>query len=1153
MPKKLLIPLLLLAMITVIVSATSATAVTPTAQAEQTMPDQAPPILPDQGDESPFASYDVIVVRAYYTDRAMLNRLAAWNEPWEVNTAAGYAVVEVTAAEYDRLLLEGYRLEVDEKLTALLNRPQVYLPGQVTGIPGYPCYRTVEETFATAEEIVTNYPNLAEWLDAGDSWEKLAPGGLPGYDMMVLKLTNSAIPGPKPAVFIMAAVHAREYTTAELVTRFAEYLVANYGIDADVTWLLDYHEFHLMLQSNPDGRKQAETGLSWRKNTNNNYCANTNTRGADLNRNFAFQWNCCGGSSGSPCDLTYRGPSPASEPEVQAIQNYVRTNFPDQRPDPLTAPAPPDATGIFLDIHSYSELVLWPWGFTSTVAPNGTALQTLGRKFAYFNGYMPQQAIGLYPTDGSTDDFAYGELGLAAYTFELGTAFFQSCGVFENTILPANMPALLYSGKVARTPYLTPAGPDALNVALSESVISPGTAVNLTATMNDTRFSTNNGIEPSQPIAAAEYYINTPPWITTTTPIAYPMAAADGSFNQTIEAVVATVDTTGLAQGRHILYARGRDAAGNWGPVSATFLYVIDPAVAPIITGQVRAADTGQPLEATVTAGSVGNAPTNPATGIYSIRVISGTYNMTAVPASNLYAAATAPNVYAPDYQTVTQNFFLYPYCTIFSDDVESGNLGWTAQTPWAITSEMSYSPTRSWTDSPGGNYANNRNISLTSQPFDLSGYSGVKLDFWQVCDVELNWDYCYVEVSADGGTSWQTVASYTGAQTAWQAISLPLPQLDGAANGRIRFRFFSDGSIVRDGWHLDDIVLSGAGPGCVNIMAPIASFTSSSPDALGQATQFINTSLGTDNSYTWDFGDGSPGSSTENPTYTYAQPGSYTVTLTASNILGSDVTTGTVAILLPPQASFTHAAIVAVGQPVSFSNTSTGDQLAFTWAFGDGGSSNETNPTHAYASSGTYTVTLTASSPVGADSFSSVVTVQQGPTASFTSSSPDALGEVTTFTNTSSGNSLSFAWDFGDGSPISSTENPTHTYTLPGSYVVTLTATNPIHSDIFTATVAILLPPQASFSSNQPVQLGQTMVFTNTSTGDDLSFSWDFGDGSTAVTTTNPIHLYTSAGTYTVTLTVTNPVGVSVSTQQVVVTELPAFRLFLPVIWGEQ
>ena len=73
------------------------------------------------------------------------------------------------------------------------------------------------------------------------------------------------------------------------------------------------------------------------------------------------------------------------------------------------------------------------------MAPNGPALQTLGRKFAYFNNYTPEQAIGLYPTDGTTDDFGYGDLGVASYTFELGTAFFQDCSTFENTH-PARQP-----------------------------------------------------------------------------------------------------------------------------------------------------------------------------------------------------------------------------------------------------------------------------------------------------------------------------------------------------------------------------------------------------------------------------------------------------------------------------------------------------------------------------------------------------------------------------------------------------------------------------------------------------------------------------------------------------------------------------------------
>ena len=338
------------------------------------------------------------------------------------------------------------------------------LPEQVSGIPGYPCYRTVEETYASAAQIVADHPNLAAWIDIGDSWEKTQPGGLPGYDLMVLRLTNAATPGPKPKLFAMTAIHAREYATAELNTRFAEHLVDNYGVDPDITWLLDNHEIHLLLQSNPDGRKKAESGLSWRKNTDNNDgCIDASRWGTDLNRNFDFQWGCCNGSSGDPCAETYRGPAAASEPETQAVQNYVIAEFPDQRPDDLTTPAPSDATGLFMDIHSYGQLVLWPWGFSTTPPPNAAELQTLGRKFAYFNDYDPAHHIW-YDVDGATDDFAYGRLGLSSFVFEIGTSFFQDCASFQNTILPDNLSALVYAAKSARRPYMSPSGPEALNV-----------------------------------------------------------------------------------------------------------------------------------------------------------------------------------------------------------------------------------------------------------------------------------------------------------------------------------------------------------------------------------------------------------------------------------------------------------------------------------------------------------------------------------------------------------------------------------------------------------------------------------------------------------------------------------------------------------------
>jgi carboxypeptidase T len=599
-----------------------------------------------------------LVVRIYYSDPAELAALSARLDVWAVYPKAGYFVAGVTSAEYFSLLAQGYRVEIDTKQTMALNQPNVLLPGQVDAIPGYPCYRTVEETFTSAQSLVAAYPTLAQWIDVGDSWEKITPGGLAGYDLLVLKLTNQNRPGPKPKLFVMSSMHAREYAPAELNTRYAEYLLTRYGIDPDVTWLLDYSEIHLLLHANPDGRKQAETGLSWRKNTNNNYCANTNSRGVDLNRNYPFHWGGSG-SSGYQCDETYRGPTFSSEPETQAVIAYVQSQYPDVRPDDLTTPAPITTSGIFLDLHSYGDLVLWPWGFTSDVPPNSTVLQTLGRKFAYFNNYTPQQSIGLYPTDGTTDDFAYGTLGVSAYTFEMGSTFFQDCSTFENTIVPDDLAAMLYAAKATRRPYMTPAGPDTLNVTATPTSTLAGATITLTATANDTRYAVGYG-EPTQNIAAARYSIDAPSW--TTGVISYPLAAADGAFNSPIEALTAQINTINLAPGRHTVFIEAQDANGNWGVPTAVFMWV-SAAPDSTLAGFVQRLGGGVPIAGAVIRATLGSTLTletlSQPDGSYRLSVFAGTYRLTA--SKYGYLPAAINNVTARAGLTTTQNITLTP------------------------------------------------------------------------------------------------------------------------------------------------------------------------------------------------------------------------------------------------------------------------------------------------------------------------------------------------------------------------------------------------------------------------------------------------------------------------------------------------------------
>lgn len=534
-----------------------------------------------------------IVARVSYADVADLQRLVAAYDVWSVDRKGRTVVALLDAGEAAALAAEGRTLTILPGETAQVRQPPAAAASVAAGIPGFACYRTVDETYADLAALAAAHPELAQWVDIGDSWRKATLGEPEGADIYALVLTSAAHPGPKPRFFLMAAIHARELTTAETATRFAERLVAGYGRDPEITWLLDYAEVHIVPQANPDGRRIAETGDLWRKNANDNLCAD-GRYGVDLNRNASFKWNVCapgeGCSSANACVETYRGSGPASEPEVQALQGYLESIFPDQRGPLDTDPAPDDAPGLYVSLHSFARQVLFPWdwsqpGTETYRAPNFTQLQTLGRKFGHYYGdYEVCQAPEcLYRLDGSVDDWIYGELGVASYTFELGTAFFQSCAAYETSVVTPTLDALLYAAKAAFAPYTLPAGPDVTAVHLSAPFGVTGT-LGVEALADDGRYRSGPandwGVEPTQPISAARYTLNAPSWISAGA--AYTMAALD-SFDAVTETAVAELDLAGLAQGRHTLFVEAQDGDGNWGPPTAAYLYKV--AAASYVTG----------------------------------------------------------------------------------------------------------------------------------------------------------------------------------------------------------------------------------------------------------------------------------------------------------------------------------------------------------------------------------------------------------------------------------------------------------------------------------------------------------------------------------------------------------------------------------------
>ncbi len=231
-----------------------------------------------------------------------------------------------------------------------------------------------------------------------------------------------------------------------------------------------------------------------------------------------------------------------------------------------------------------------------------------------------------------------------------------------------------------------------------------------------------------------------------------------------------------------------------------------------------------------------------------------------------------------------------------------------------------------------------------------------------------------------------------------------------------------------------------------------------------------------------------------------------------------------------------------AVGQTVQFTDTSTNTPTSWSWTFGDGGTSSQRNPVRAYASAGTYTVTLTATNAGGSDSESRSITVAAAtaPVAAFGfSPSSPVTGQAVSFFDQSTGGPTSWSWTFGDGSS-STAPNPAKAYAAAGTYTVTLQVSNASGSDTASKPVTVStagVAPAASFtfSPSSPAP-GQTVQFTDTSTGGPTSWSWDFGDG-TFSAAQNPTKVYGGAATLTVRLTATNAFGSGTTTRQITIT----------------
>ena len=314
-----------------------------------------------------------------------------------------------------------------------------------------------------------------------------------------------------------------------------------------------------------------------------------------------------------------------------------------------------------------------------------------------------------------------------------------------------------------------------------------------------------------------------------------------------------------------------------------------------------------------------------------------------------------------------------------------------------------------------------------------------------------------------------------------------------------------------------------------------------------GEEIRFTDTSTGEVTERNWDFGDGAT-SDLKSPTHAWSTPGFYTVTLTVSDGSSSDSATRTVLVEAPPPAPLIASFRLDVpcdeelcrtltGTLVSFVDTSTGNVTEWRWSFGDGATSDLRSPTHAWSTPGFYDVTLTVSDGSSSASASRTVLVSgRRLEASFRLDIPcdedlcrTLTGAPVSFLDTSGGNVTEWRWSFGDGA-ASNLRSPTHAWTTPGFYDVTLTVSDGSSSASASRTVLVSgRRLEASFRLDIPCEEDLCRTFTDapvsfvdTSGGNVTEWRWSFGDGA-ASNLRSPTHAWSTPGFYTVTLTVSD------------------------------
>ncbi len=366
------------------------------------------------------------IIRVRTTSQAQLDAtLALASDVWSERIGIGVLEIQISRIKladlatigvpHDTLIpdLQAHLDQQNQEMQAIRaaqarEKPEGFQRGaSVHDDDWFATYRTLDEIQAYTQNIVDLRPDLASIAVIGQSWE--------GRDMHSITISGPDTPdnpvAERAAIFIFSTVHAREWIAPMTTCYIASKLVSDYDTDDQVRMLLDRARVVVVPIGNPDGYLFTWSDERFWRNTRRDN--GDGTFGVNINRNWGYEWGN-EGSSGNTSSTNYRGTHAFSEPETRALRDLAHGLG--------------DKIVAHIDYHSYSQLIMWPYGYREGVVtpePYATIFESIATQMAdtIFDttgaGYDPIQSIDLYAAAGNSKDWFFGELNRISYTVEL--------------------------------------------------------------------------------------------------------------------------------------------------------------------------------------------------------------------------------------------------------------------------------------------------------------------------------------------------------------------------------------------------------------------------------------------------------------------------------------------------------------------------------------------------------------------------------------------------------------------------------------------------------------------------------------------------------------------------------------------------------------